>query len=447
MILKRKIYSELLDWKNKSYGRSALLIEGARRIGKSFICEEFGKNEYKSTLLIDFNNTDREVIGLFEHERANLDTFFTKLSAFYGIRLYKRDSLIIFDEVQKYPLARQHIKYLVADGRYDYIETGSLISLKQNVRDITIPSEERHIEMFPLDFEEFLWALGNEATMPFICQCFEQRMPLGQALHRKIMNDFRLYMLIGGMPQAVLEYIRTKDLAETDSIKRQILTMYRDDAGKYAGVHSGKVRAIFNGIPGQLSKPEKKYRVSSLKKGARMRDYESAFIWLNESMMINSCYNATDPSVGLGLSADYNTMKIYMADTGLLVTQAFADKKYQDNNLYRSILFDKLHINEGMIMENIVAQMLRMSGHSLYFYKRADKNNRANMMEIDFLVSRDNKICPVEVKSSAYKEHSSLDKFRRKFSSKLGDAYIFYPKDLMIKDGVIHLPLYMAMLL
>lgn len=446
-MLKRKIYDELVTWKKSSNGSTAVMIDGARRVGKSFIAEEFAKNEYKSYILIDFGNAPGDILDLFIYDSSNLDLFFAKLSAFYSTILYRRDSLIIFDEVQQYPKARQLIKYLVADGRYDYLETGSLIRLKKNVQDIIIPSEEEHIEMFPLDFEEFLWAMGDNATYPLIKQCFESKMPLGNALHRKIMNDFRQYILVGGMPQSVLAYISEKNFEASDVVKRRILKLYRDDIAKFAAGYEDKVFAVFDGIPGQLSKKEKKYTLSSLGKQARFRTYEDSFIWLNEAMIVNACFNATDPHIGLALSSDHSTQKCYMADTGLLVTHTFKDTKYTGNELYRAILFDKLNINEGMITENIAAQMLRTKRERLYFYSRSDNLKRENHMEIDFLISDGKKISPVEVKSGDYRSHSSLDKFRKHFSNVIGKPYILYTKDLMIKDDIIHLPLYMAGLL
>ncbi|MDD6801311.1 MAG: DUF4143 domain-containing protein [Mollicutes bacterium] len=446
-MFKRKIYEELIKWKRISNGSTALLIDGARRVGKSYIAEEFAKNEYKSYILVDFGNVPNDVLHLFAQESSDLDLFFAKLSAFYGIKLFKRDSLIVFDEVQQFPRARQLIKYLVADGRYDYLETGSLIRLKKNVQDIIIPSEEEHIEMFPMDFEEFLWAMGDTVTVPLIKACFESKKPLGQALHRKIMNDFRQYVLVGGMPQSVAAYLNGKDFEASDMAKRRILKLYHDDVSKFAEGYEDKVFALFDGIPAQLSKKEKKYKLSSLGKKARFRSYEDSFVWLNESMIVNTCFNATDPNVGLALSADHSTQKCYMADTGLLVTQTFMDKAFTENGLYRAILFDKLSINEGMIMENVVAQMLRTNGHKLYFYSRTDATNRKNDMEIDFLITEGNKICPIEVKSNNYVSHSSLDKFRDKFSSKIGNSYILYSKDVIVKDGIIHLPIYMAMFL
>lgn len=446
-MFKRKIYEELIKWKRISNGSTALLIDGARRVGKSYIAEEFAKNEYKSYILVDFGNVPNDVLHLFAQESSDLDLFFAKLSAFYGIKLFKRDSLIVFDEVQQFPRARQLIKCLVADGRYDYLETGSLIRLKKNVQDIIIPSEEEHIEMFPMDFEEFLWAMGDTVTVPLIKACFESKKPLGQALHRKIMNDFRQYVLVGGMPQSVAAYLNGKDFEASDMAKRRILKLYHDDVSKFAEGYEDKVFALFDGIPAQLSKKEKKYKLSSLGKKARFRSYEDSFVWLNESMIVNTCFNATDPNVGLVLSADHPTQKCYMADTGLLVTQTFMDKAFTENGLYRAILFDKLSINEGMIMENVVAQMLRTNGHKLYFYSRTDATNRKKDIKIDFLITEGKKICPIEVKSNNYVSHSSLDKFRDKFSSKIGNSYILYSKDVIVKDGIIHLPIYMAMFL
>lgn len=446
-MLRRKIYDELIAWKRNSNGATALMIDGARRVGKSFIAEKFAKAEYKSYILIDFGKAPKDILDLFINDSSDLDLFFAKLAAFYSTTLYKRESLIVFDEVQQYPRARQLIKYLVADGRFDYLETGSLIRLKKNVQDIIIPSEEDHIEMFPLDFEEFLWAMGDEATYPLIKRCFETKTPLGAALHRKIMNDFRQYILVGGMPQSVLAYIDGKNFEASDVAKRRILKLYRDDVAKFAEGYEDKVYAVFDGIPGQLSKKEKKYKLSALGKQARFRTYESSFIWLNEAMVVNTCFNATDPHVGLALSADNSTQKCYMADTGLLVTHTFRDTKFTDNELYRAILYDRLNINEGMIMENIVAQMLRKHRERLYFYSRSDSQKRENHIKIDFLITEGKKISPIEVKSGNYRSHSSLDKFRKHFSSVIGNSYILYTKDVMIKDGIIHLPIYMAELL
>lgn len=435
------------EWKKISDGKTALLIDGARRVGKSYIVKKFAENEYRSHILIDFGNVPSEIIDLFENESYDLDLFFIKLSAFYRTNLYKRESVIIFDEIQQFPRARQLVKYLVADRRYDYIETGSLIRLKKNTENIIIPSEEEHLEMFPLDFEEFLWALGDEVTPNLIRTCFEKKIQLGSVVHRKIMNDFRQYVLAGGMPQSVLAYINKKNFEASDREKRNILNLYKSDVSKFAAGYEDKVYAVFDGIPGQLSKKEKKYTLSSIDKNARFRNYEDSFIWLNEAMIINRCYNSTDPSVGLALSSDHSTQKCYMADTGLLTTLTFMNSSYTDNEIYRAVLFDKLDINEGMIMENAVAQMLRCKGHRLYFYSRSDSVNRENHMEIDFLIVKNKKISPVEVKSANYRSHSSLDKFRKKYSSRLGESYILYTGDIMKKDDIWHLPIYMAMCL
>lgn len=445
--MKRKIYARLLEWKEKDHGNCALLLDGARRVGKSYIAEQFGKNEYKSYMLIDFAHLPEEVRNIFETDMNDFDLFFNKLSAYYRKTLYRRESLIIFDEVQRYPHARELVKYLVADGRYDYLETGSLISLRMNVENIVIPSEEEHIEMFPMDFEEFLWAMGDEVTVPYLRKCFDEVKALGQAMHRRVLNDFRQYMLVGGMPQAVDAYRKTKNFEDVDRVKKRILTLYRQDVTKYAKGYEAKVLAIFDELPTQLSKTEKKYKLASVTPGARFRDYENAFMWLAEAMITNNCYNATEPTVGLSRSEEYTTRKCYMADTGLLVTHTFMDDQFTDNDLYRDILLDRLHVNEGMLMENIVAQELRSGGHKLYFYSRSDTDRRENNMEIDFLIRKKRKICPIEVKSRVYRKHSSLDKFRGKFGGKLGQAYILYTKDVLIKDDVIHLPIYMAMFL
>ncbi len=443
-IMKRKIYQKLLEWKESSAGSTALLIDGARRVGKSYIVNEFGRNEYRSFLVIDFGNVSGDVLDLFRYDAANLDLFFTKLSAYFSTKLYKRESLIIFDEVQQFPLARQLIKYLVQDGRYDYIETGSLIRLKKNVQDIIIPSEEEHIEMFPMDFEEFLWAKGDDTTFPFIRASFESRSPVGAALHRKIMNDFRQYLLVGGMPQAVSAFMVNSDFGEADRVKRRIISLYREDIAKFAKGYEEKVFALFDNIPGQLSKKEKSFNLSSINKNARYRTFEDSFIWLYEAMIANACFSSADPNVGLSLNLEQSKQKCYMHDTGLLVTLAFMDQSYTDNELYRAILFDKMNINEGMIMENAVAQMLRTSGHKLFFFSQSDHNERINNIEIDFLIKRGKKISPIEVKSGNYRHHSSLDKFKLKFSSRLGTSYILYSNDLMIKDDILHLPLYMT---
>ncbi len=447
MILKRKAYNTLLKWKEESNGKSAMLISGARRVGKSYIAEEFAKSEYKSYILINFSKASKELKDIFDNDLMDLNLFFNKISFMFGVELYERQSLLIFDEVQRFPRAREAIKFLVEDGRYDYIETGSLISLKQNIDNIVIPSEEEEMKLYPLDFEEFLWAMGDEVSMPFAKMCFDKLIPLGAAAHRKLLNSFRQYMLVGGMPQAVIEYVESKNFAKVDRIKKTILRLYRQDITRFAKGYESKVLAIFDEIPGQLSKKEKKFSISSLEKDSKSRTYEDAFMWLTEGMIVNNCYNATDPTVGLSMYLDASSKKCYMLDTGLLVTHSFKDNDYINNELYKAVLFDKININEGMLMENVVSQTFVSNGHNLFFYSRNDSKQRQNHIEIDFLLLRDNKICPIEVKSSAYIKHSSLDKFMNKFKGRIGQPYILYTKDVLVKNSIIHLPIYMAMFL
>lgn len=444
MILKRHAYQKLLEWKNRENGQSAMLIEGARRVGKSFLAQQFAKKEYDSYIYIDFANVAKEIIDLFENEFYNLDLFFLKLQAFCDVRLIERKSCLIFDEVQMYPKARQMIKYLVADGRYDYIETGSLISIRRNVENIVIPSEEDSMQLNPLNFEEFLDAMGEEILKEYIVQCFENKSALGDALHRKAMNMFRLYLIVGGMPQAVITYLNTKDLERVNEIKRRILKLYRDDVTKFAKGYESKVMAIFDQIPEQLTKHEKKFTLASLGKTARYREYEDAFIWLSEAKIINQCFNSTEPSVGINLNTNRMTMKCYMADTGLLITQAIEDGMFQEQEVLKAIMFDRIGINEGMFLENAVAQALVAKGHRLFFYSKADKENFHNNMEIDFLIRNKKKICPIEVKSSNYRKHTSLDRFGEKFSDKTGERILIYTKDLAKEGDLLCLPVYMA---
>jgi predicted AAA+ superfamily ATPase len=397
--------------------------------------------------LLDFSNIPAIVKDLFLNESHDLDSFFMKLSTYYSVKFHKRDTLMIFDEVQLFPEARQLIKHLVADGRYDYLETGSLISLKRNIQDIVIPSEEEHIEMHPLDFEEFLEVIGESLTFEYIRKQFHDEKPLGEALHRKAMNLFRQYILTGGMPQAVLEFIKTKDFDRVDKVKRRILKLYRDDVTKFASGYESKVLNVFDEIPDQLSKHEKKFRLSDISKSARFREYENAFIWLSEAKIVNVCFNATDPNVGLAMNQDRLTLKCYMADTGLLISHAFSENRSTDNEIYKALLFDRLSVNEGMFMENIVAQMLVRNGHKLYFYSRSDKNNAQNTLEIDFLIRRNRKISPIKVKSSGYNRHTSVEKFKKKFKSRIGQTYIIYTKDYMKEDNITYLPIYMTMFL
>lgn len=451
--MRRKLYDRLKAWKEQSRGESALMIDGARRVGKSYLVEEFAKREYKSYILIDFNRVSEEVKGLFDQYLDHLDMFFLYLSNYAQTPLYERESLIIFDEVQLYPRARAAIKYLVADRRYDYIETGSLVSIKRNVADIVIPSEEEQVKLHPIDFEEFLWAMGNEMLMPFIRDCFEVKRPLGQVMHRQAMDYFRQYMIVGGMPQAVAKYVETKSFADVDRVKRRILDLYRADIRKYAGLHSARVSSVFDQIPAQLQRHERRFTLSDLEEGARQRDYEAALFWLDEAMVVNMCYNATEPSVGLMLNQDRTSLKIYMADTGLLLSQSFGSEELVDEEIYKKILLDKLSFNKGMVVENIVAQMLRSAGHSLFFYSNPTRESAEDRMEIDFLITKSrvtsrHNISPIEVKSGQRYTLTSLRKCIKKYDRDLATPYVIHPADLRISDeGITFLPLYMTPLL
>lgn len=450
--MKRKIYDKILKWKNENNGKTALLIEGARRVGKSYIVEKFAKENYKSYILIDFSKTSKEVISLFDNYLDNLNYLFTYLSEYYGVKLYERESLFIFDEIQFCPRARGAIKHLVADGRYDYIETGSLISIKKNVKDILIPSEEEMIKMNPMDFEEFLWAMGNETLMDFIKECFFTKKELGQALHRKAMDYFKEYLIVGGMPQAILEYRETRDFEKTDKIKRNILRLYREDIRKHSDELNLKVEQIFDMIPSQLQKHEKKFNISSLDENARYRNFEGAFYWLLDACLVNIAYNTTEPNIGLGQRIDNNSLKCYMFDTGLLLSMTFNEEDITNEGIYKKILFDKLTFNEGLILENVVAQMLVSNNRKLYFFSRNDRENSNETMEIDFLISDNNitskhNIIPIEVKSGERYTFSSISKLKAKYSDYLAKPIIIHTKDLKNEENILYLPVYMTELL
>lgn len=451
-MMKRKIYTTLLDWKERRAGKTALLIDGARRVGKSYIVEAFAKKEYRSYILIDFFTASQDVKDLFENYLHDLDTFFLFLSNYYQVKLYPRETLIIFDEVQEFPRARGAIKYLVADGRYDYIETGSLMSIKKNVQDALIPSEEHHVNLYPMDFEEFLWALGDDMLMPFIKERFEKKQPLGPALHRKAMDLFRQYLIVGGMPQAVKEFVESRDFDEVDRVKRDILTLYRADMMKHAQGYEIKVARVFDEIPAQLQKHERKFKLADLEKNARMRDYEDALFWLDDAMIVNTCYNSTAPNIGLKLNMDRLTLKCYMADTGLLISHAFDENGIVSEEIYKKILFDKLEVNMGMIVENVVAQMLVASGHKLYFYSNPSREDKNARMEIDFLIAKDkisnrHNISPIEVKSSTRYTLTSLRKFVTKYKEQTHIPYVIHPNDFKEEGGIVYLPLYMTSML
>lgn len=449
-MLKRKIYDELLKWKREKNGSTALMVEGARRIGKSYIVEEFARNEYDSYIMIDFSKAPKMVKSWFDLYLEEIDTLLENIQLRYKKRLTPRKSLIIFDEVQACPRAREAIKALVEDGRFDYLETGSLISIKKNVKNILIPSEEDSIEMYPMDFEEFLWAMGDDLLMPFIRKQFEAKQPMGE-FHRRAMDYFRKYMIIGGMPQVVNTYIETKDFTKVDAVKRQILKLYRNDIHKYADNVENKVTAIYDGIPGQLSKHEKKFRLTALEDDARMRSYEDAFFWLADAKIINCCYNSSEPNVSLRLNEDRTTMKCYMADTGLLLSHTFNARGLMSQEIYQKLMFDKLEINEGMLVENIVAQMLCAKGHKLFFYSSSSAVAE-DRMEIDFLIQKEkvtsrHNISAIEVKSGNNYTLSSLRKCLKKFGESMSTPYVIHSKDVRTEDGIVYIPLYMTSLL
>ncbi len=450
--MKRKMYDYLVEWKKRTNGTSALLVQGARRVGKSYIVEEFAKAEYKSYILIDFNKADEAVKDIFLHDLDNMDILFQKLSTLYNKKLYPRDSLIIFDEVQLFPRARSAIKYLVEDGRYDYIETGSLISIRKNVEGILIPSEEDTVNMYPMDFEEFLWALDNDTMYPLIVECFNNRKPLGQALHRKAMDLFRLYLIVGGMPQAVKTYADTKDFDSVDTVKRRILKLYREDIRKHAIGYEMKVEAIFDEIPSQLQNQNQHFKLSSLEKGARFDNYRDAMFWLSDAMIVNNCYNSTEPNIGLNLNRDRTLLKCYMGDTGLLISHCFDEKGIVSEEIYKKLLLGKLEVDLGMIMENIVAQMFTASGHKLFFYANSSRDDAEARMEIDFLIAKSkisnrHNISPIEVKSGKNYTLSSLKKFIRRYNQQLHTPYVLHTSDLKVEDDIVYLPLYMTSLL
>ena len=449
--MKRKIYDSLVKWKQEKNGTTALLIEGSRRIGKSYIAEEFARNEYDSYILIDFSKAPSRVKGWFDEYLEDVDTLLQNIQLHYKKQLIPRRSLIIFDEVQKCPRAREAVKALVADRRFDYLETGSLISIKKNVENIVIPSEEDGIDMYPMDFEEFLWAMGNEVLMPYIRSCFEKRRPMGD-FHREALHYFRQYLIVGGMPQAVAEYASSRDFTRVDAVKRQILRLYKNDIKKYAGSAMARVSAIYDAIPGQLQKKEKKFSLTALKDEARMRDYDSAFFWLEDSKIANICYNTTAPNIGLQLNEDRTVLKCYFCDTGLLISLAFSARGIVTNEIYQKLMFDKLEIDEGMLVENIVAQMLKASGNELFFYSNYDKEEAENRMQIDFLIQKEvvtsrHNISPIEVKSGTNYTLASINKCIKKFGQYLSTPYVLHTKDVEQKGGLVYLPLYMTPLL
>ena len=442
-MFRRKIYDKLLEWKTESDGRTALLIEGARRVGKSTVVEEFAKNEYESYILIDFSRASKAVKELFE-DISDLDYLFLQLQLQYKVDLHERRSLIIFDEVQQCPLARQAIKALVADNRYDYVETGSLILIKRNVKDILIPSEERKISMYPMDHEEFLWAVGDTTTIPLLKKVFDSGKPVGAQIHRKLMRDFRLYMLVGGMPQAVNEYIETNNFRKVDQIKRDILNLYEDDFKKIDP--TGKLSSLFDAIPAQLNKNASRYQVSSVLNGERAENILESIAELKDSKTVLVSYHANDPNAGMSNNKDLGKFKLFLSDTGLFTTLMFKDRDFTENIIYEKLLNDKLSANLGYLYKNAVAQILTANGDALFYHTFMNESTRRNY-EIDFILVRKNKVCPIEVKSSGYKTHASLDAFSRKFSDRILDKYLIYTKDLAKDEDIFCLPIYLVQFL
>lgn len=442
-MFKRKIYKKMLEWKQTAEGRSALLIEGARRIGKSTIAEEFAKKEYESYILIDFAKASKEVRELFE-DVSNLNYLFLQLQLRYRVDLHERKSLIIFDEVQLCPEARQAIKALVQDHRYDYMETGSLISIKKNVKDILIPSEERKIAMYPMDYEEFLWALGDETTIPLLKKCYNAGIGLGDQMNRKLLRDFRLYMLVGGMPQAVDEYIRNNNFRLVDQVKRDILHLYEDDFMKIDP--TGRISMLFDAIPAQLNKNAARYQASSVLGGENPDKILELIAELKDSRIVLVSYHANDPTVPMSNSKDLRRFKLFLCDTGLFTTLMFKDKEFTDNIIYEKLLSDKLSANLGYLYENVVAQTLASNGNELFYFTMLNEVSKHNY-EVDFLITRENKVCPIEIKSSGYKTHKSLDAFTEKFSDRILWRYLIYTKDFSKDKDIFCLPVYMTQFL
>jgi len=445
--MKRKAYDKMLEWREKYADKYALMLDGPRRVGKSWLAEEFAKAEYKAYVLIDFSKVKRDVKDLFDEYLDDLDTFFMLLETKLKVKLPRNESLVIFDEVQRFPRAREAIKHLVKDGRYHYLETGSLISIKSNVKDILIPSEEMHLDIHPMDFEEFLWATGNPVMMDTIRSFTGKCKPFGDALHRQLSAIFRQYLVVGGMPQAVLEFVSSHDLERVDKAKREILNIYRQDIHKFGGRSRYRIEAVWDDIPAQLSRHEKRFKPGNVGENLRMRDLQEAFEWLKEARTVNVACNVADPNVGLKMTMDSFALKAYMGDTGLLVSHAFDENELARAEIHRRILFDKIELNEGMILENMVAQMIVASGRKPYFYSRIDPNDADNRMEIDFIISktktgRKKNIIPLEVKSGTRTNHVSLDKFCTKFRDFTDSPTVLERRDHKIDKGVAHFPAY-----
>ena len=453
-MFRRKCYDRMLEWKRESDGKSALLVEGARRVGKTTIAQAFAAAEYEDSIYIDFSKAPKAVVDLFRNEREDVGVFLRMLQLHYAKRLPERRSVVIFDEVQRLPIAREFIKHLVADGRFDYIETGSLISIRKNVSGIVIPSEEERVALHPLDFEEYLWAMGYSVYADAIREAYDTRVPLPDALHSKVMRLFDEYMLVGGMPQSVAAFLKTADFSPCNRVKRSILELYLEDIGKFGGREARRARTLFRAIPGQLAASSKRFKFASASKAGRYEDYEIAIDWLEDARLATPCRLCTDPSVGMGLAEESSSLKLYMADTGLLVTQAFADAA-SSARVHRDVQFGKVSVNKGMITENAVAQQLRASGHALYYHTWSEPGLRTGakprLREVDFLLARPFadasgklRVSPVEVKSSKSYSTVSLDDFGVRYGKRAGEEIVLHPKQLKAGRRRVYLPLYMA---
>ncbi|MDO4936949.1 MAG: AAA family ATPase [Sutterellaceae bacterium] len=442
----RKIYREILKWKEQYAPRYALFLRGARRVGKTTLAEKLGREAYRSHIVIRFDQADDTIRDLFVNSLRDLDTFFTTLQFIYGTKLYPGESLIILDEIQLFPKARQALKTLLEDGRYHYLETGSLAGITKKSKEILIPSEEYKLDVLPMDFEEYLWATGNTMIMPVIREHYAGKKPMG-ALHQAIMKSFREYMLIGGMPQAVKAFVEKKDFGDVDMVKQQIISLYKDDMQEQNEENSNYVTNFFDRIPSELSKHDKRYVLTHINSGARIRDYQGPIRWLDEAMIINIANKVDDPSAAFNLAITDPSFKCYMSDTGLLVSMAFSDRQYLENDLYKAVLLDRLQINEGMLLENIVAQSLKANGHRAFFYTERSVEMKRTTMEIDFLIRQGKKIVPIEVKSSNSSSIKSLLKFKEKFGKRVGDGIVLHHGEIKCQDGIWFLPYYMATVL
>lgn len=440
-IFRRKIYDKMLEWKSTRNGSTALLIKGARRVGKSTIAREFARREYKTYIEIDFGKAPETVKELF-NDLNNLDYMFLMMQTIFKVELHERKSVIIFDEIQLYPRARQAIKYLVENGRYDYIETGSLLSIRKNTEGVLIPSEETRISMYPMDYEEFLWAMDDRQTASLAQYAFRAKKPLTDAMNRELMRRFRLYMLVGGMPQAINEYLDTNNFARTDMVKREIIELYIDDLRKIDP--TGRSSRLFESVPGQLASSKLRFEPWSVVSGEDRNDIDGLLKDLEDSLTVNFSYRASDPNVGMSLHRDPSDFKIYLCDTGLFVTLAFWDSDVSDNTLYEKLLSDKVSADLGYLYENVVAQMLKAAGHSLFYYTFPATEDKKKFYEIDFITVSGRKINPIEVKSSGYKSHRSLDVFCERYSARIGQPMMLYTKDLRVEGNMLYLPVYMT---